>query len=999
MDLQVAGQWRREWAGTAEFGDVVEGGVTRRVARAMEVLNASAPGARVRVMRAAYHSTAAPGRPASTYLMHSSRQVISSGNRFLEQSSSSSPIKPLEISSTPLESSHDSEAERENYKVTEPDDLDISEPSKWKGSTSKSSIRLPSEESSSADNASIIDLDSRTNSRNSFRRSFRRKEDPILEGHRMNPRVSPLLDAPVALNTLKYTSLLNGTDDWNDRRKSYSFEDPAPSQTSFNKRVRQEKDKFTFDSSTDSGICKSSEIVDDQRNFSHLDKSPFEPENNTFRDWLSKNRSYKMKPIKTKHFDDNSSNISLKSTGKVTITLPVTLESDTASESVSNSNEDSDRKIKRVEFCKTELHFAAESGTVNIIATDEKPPPTNDFRRKRSAFVPLKDRFEKPITLFGDKSDLFDSVTDEMKLNIQNDENTAATKSILKNKIPKPKPYLLGENMEFGNVDSNSSKDSDTFSVPTSVSLINRQLQSARHIHSPSYLSDIDTTVIPHEVSKTNTKGLENHNETIHTIVRDHVLDHPVRRVKKSSSPEPGKSKSRELRKSDLAYFGIYNDKEKKTPSHDNLQEEIFHSVKLVQKVSNSVSNSEIDSDEAPEYENLSTRYSQMIPTPKPRTKYKSEVKSLKESETLRTIPERVNESVNDMRRAALNKYSSISNDDRDKSRSRNSKSTITRGSPGPRHNKNEYSSDYNKKEIYNNATDVKERSVTPLYMNIKTSRDKVASEKQTKNHTDHKSTKDRSSKRLSKSPEHKNRIVEKVETTKNDNVLAKLDKIDQNNYTKSTKENIDRLATPKHRPKREDMENLLPKKKTLANKNPNDVNDNNDTNSRSTSSRKKLIENSNLSLIKSTRNNDKENKRDTLREKIKSNTKILSDPMQLEMSAKSKYGGEGTKDLKIISVEKPKKMKRSEYVINYDDKNGTVSSIRKIVNGTNSHRKIKTPVDSKDSPVQYTRKTTATGKIASLQRPDHQTFKDKLEYKYRMRKSKMNVPKTCQLL
>lgn len=54
---------------------VVEGGVTRQIARAMEVLNASGPGARVRVMRAAYHSSAGPGAPASSYMVHSSRRV------------------------------------------------------------------------------------------------------------------------------------------------------------------------------------------------------------------------------------------------------------------------------------------------------------------------------------------------------------------------------------------------------------------------------------------------------------------------------------------------------------------------------------------------------------------------------------------------------------------------------------------------------------------------------------------------------------------------------------------------------------------------------------------------------------------------------------------------------------------------------------------------------------------------------------------------------------
>lgn len=38
---------------------------------------------------------------------------------------------------------------------------------------------------------------------------------------------------------------------------------------------------------------------------------------------------------------------------------------------------------KRVEFCKTEVHFAAESGRVNIVETDGKPPPTQNFRRRR----------------------------------------------------------------------------------------------------------------------------------------------------------------------------------------------------------------------------------------------------------------------------------------------------------------------------------------------------------------------------------------------------------------------------------------------------------------------------------------------------------------------------------------------------------------------------------------------------------------------------------------
>jgi hypothetical protein len=42
------------------------------------------------------------------------------------------------------------------------------------------------------------------------------------------------------------------------------------------------------------------------------------------------------------------------------------------------------KKHKKVEFCKTEVHFAAEPGRFNIVETDEKPPPNNIRRRRRS---------------------------------------------------------------------------------------------------------------------------------------------------------------------------------------------------------------------------------------------------------------------------------------------------------------------------------------------------------------------------------------------------------------------------------------------------------------------------------------------------------------------------------------------------------------------------------------------------------------------------------------
>ncbi|XP_063220802.1 uncharacterized protein LOC134530123 isoform X2 [Bacillus rossius redtenbacheri] len=61
------------------------------------------------------------------------------------------------------------------------------------------------------------------------------------------------------------------------------------------------------------------------------------------------------------------------------------------------------KKTKRVEFCKTEVHFAAEPGRFNIVETNEKPPPTNMFRRRRrSNPVPEQPKSGLPEVRFGD---------------------------------------------------------------------------------------------------------------------------------------------------------------------------------------------------------------------------------------------------------------------------------------------------------------------------------------------------------------------------------------------------------------------------------------------------------------------------------------------------------------------------------------------------------------------------------------------------------------------
>ncbi|XP_075969471.1 uncharacterized protein LOC142972329 isoform X2 [Anticarsia gemmatalis] len=662
--MEVADQWRREWAGTAEYGKVTEGGVTRRVARAMEVLHASGPGARMRVMRAAYHSSAGPGAPAESFMLHSSRRVISSGFNFLE--SPSLPSKPLEISSTPLELTFDSNGESENYKVTEPDDLDISEPSKWRGSTRGSSIRMPSEESSSADNASIIDLDSKS-SRNLHRKySYDSESSEVQFRSRSNSRTSQLLDTP-ALSTLKYKSLLNSSNEWNTRRKSYSFEDTSP----LNETILHTNDTLAMESSTDSGICKSTEImndhVDDNSHIKYFGKEERKTPNKeeSFKDWLSKNRQnsqYRGTKFKTYREHDiviedpKENNIALQSSGKVSITLPITIEGDEDNSSrKAQISEEAERRVKKVEFCKTEVHFAAESGKVNIIATDEKPPPSNDFRKRRSAFVPMQDMIDRPITLFGEKNDF--PVSNGIGTSFvhsnsdfgESDENTAATKSILKNKIPKPKPYLLGENMDFGILDDVSNKNTNNC-VLTAVSLVNQQLESEKQYRGEvksTFMKEAERNVINSNIFRTinagptKTGSLKQEKHVVTNIKINKATEETTEDVKNKLAslhvtPSPVKPKTRQLRDSDLTYFGIDNDRQsthKDTKAieskftRDNVVENIFHSVKLIQQVSNSVSNSvcnsEPESEEAPEYQNipLNMNYAP-VPTPRQRSKY-----------------------------------------------------------------------------------------------------------------------------------------------------------------------------------------------------------------------------------------------------------------------------------------------------------------------------------------------------------------------------------------
>ncbi|KAJ8928045.1 hypothetical protein NQ314_019458 [Rhamnusium bicolor] len=156
------------------------------------------------------------------------------------------------------------------------------------------------------------------------------------------------------------------------------------------------------------------------------------------------------------------------------------------------------RKPKKVEFCKTEVHFAAESGKVNIVATDEKPPPTQNFRRRRRSSGLISEDFNKnglPVLHFGDSSyektmfgvadelsenrnsnftSIYENVQSRVPLafgivtvNTNNNVNNEiieedkreltendSIKGILKNKPIKPKPYHLGETVPFSDTNS-----------------------------------------------------------------------------------------------------------------------------------------------------------------------------------------------------------------------------------------------------------------------------------------------------------------------------------------------------------------------------------------------------------------------------------------------------------------------------------------------------------------------------------------------------------------
>lgn len=269
-------------------------------------------------------------------------------------------------------------------------------------------------------------------------------------------------------------------DDWLNRRKSYGFEKMHQPETAFG----------GIESSTDSGLGRSSDLssnwspVDTQRTIITFgDKSKpstssvslfSNPKSDTkkpvpMRRSIDKKEELKRHSIavdESRYVDEHCRSSSERKISLVNLNGgqvgPV--ERSPSSDGLLDEN----RRHKKVEFCKTEIHFAADSGRVNIVETDGKPPPTNNFRRRRRASGSYLDDVSKDLQHVDDGSR--DSESPLMDLGQSNVTTTigsvfnscgydtddgqsedSSLRSILKNKPVKPKPYHLGENLESNN--------------------------------------------------------------------------------------------------------------------------------------------------------------------------------------------------------------------------------------------------------------------------------------------------------------------------------------------------------------------------------------------------------------------------------------------------------------------------------------------------------------------------------------------------------------------
>lgn len=237
--------------------------------------------------------------------------------------------------------------------------------------------------------------------------------------------------------------------EWYKRRKSYGFEQ-VEEPDKFDKFNR----KYNMESSTDSGICRSSETVstpswnkflpaklENLASPTIVTVGKVETEskavnsvyvNNTQAIFpKEENRKQMFKrytddsmqsetvwnrkspiPIQRKNDVRESLKSSLRSAKNPWISQLrgtklvdrnwISDEHDSDTEKIPEAIDDNNsKKNKKVEFCKTEVHFAAEPGKFNIVETDGKPPPNDIFRRRKRHSAP-KNTSGLPEIKFGD---------------------------------------------------------------------------------------------------------------------------------------------------------------------------------------------------------------------------------------------------------------------------------------------------------------------------------------------------------------------------------------------------------------------------------------------------------------------------------------------------------------------------------------------------------------------------------------------------------------------
>lgn len=320
-------------------------------------------------------------------------------------------------------------------------------------------------------------------------------------------------------------SVLNRNEDWYNRRKSYGFEQVQHHQE---QSSISSKTKSKVESSTDSGICRSSEIVLKNDVDDKLFDSGIHPGSVKKFSTLFEQNNLKKEVLNWKNGDVESTTIRIPiGQNQRPVSDGMKFASNTTAwikpeenkrhsiavdeyKYVNNKNTDdkyrrtslamndtyyqedgeensNGRKTKKVEFCKTEVHFTPESGRVNIVETDEKPPPTQNFRRRRrNSGINLNEAFPTsvsnnnlPMLHFGDTSyeknlyvtnnddTIYENLTPKKELvscsTVTINSNNTGTlqrhveetkedndiiKGILKNKPIKPKPYILGETQD-----------------------------------------------------------------------------------------------------------------------------------------------------------------------------------------------------------------------------------------------------------------------------------------------------------------------------------------------------------------------------------------------------------------------------------------------------------------------------------------------------------------------------------------------------------------------